>query len=144
MWEVFKDIVGFVVPSIDDDPKAQYRWRVAVALLIIGGITLNVLHIALACGFITSAFPGFASAADLASAANRTDWKIKRFEEKQDVVNGSILSSFILAAQDKVCAADRAKDYDKAQTLNVNLHSLLDSYHYTTGDFYQLTPCEQQ
>lgn len=66
LYDLLPKIVGPLVPTEDADPKHQYKWRVAVALVLLFLTTMQGLHMLIACGYLASyGISGFAYAGDV-------------------------------------------------------------------------------
>lgn len=87
----------------------------------------TAIHILLAWGIVTSFFPGFASAAEVAQQAKRIDL-IAKIEIQRDL---------------RTKTAERCNTHDQnfRNELNVEIDRLQDQYHELTNLWYRVPNC---
>lgn len=106
-----------------------WRWFVAS---ISGATTLAlILHIAIACGYLTAVHPGFAKASDLQEIRDE-----RRNERVTD------LEAKILEAREKQCSLMAREQPPQLKALyTANLQKMLVEYLKLTGTAYPLPAC---
>ncbi len=68
------DVIKALVPPATENRRALERWRWWVFIALIVVFVESSLHILLACGYIPSLYPGFASKADTRALTRRVDF----------------------------------------------------------------------
>jgi hypothetical protein len=97
---VFKYVPGVIraiIPSVAADPMHQLQWRWAVAMLLLLTTMTQLMHILIACGWLSwLGVPGFAYAsdvADLSIAQRRTEIRqVEKYLMDMEATNCRALS----------------------------------------------------
>lgn len=64
--DLMTKIIGAIIPDMDSDPRHQLRWRISVATLLMGSVTVQAVHVLIACGWLAGyGLSGFAYASDV-------------------------------------------------------------------------------
>ena len=135
MWAFVASFVRLLVPPHDAEAGAVYRWRVAVALMIVGLAMGFSLHIALACGYLAGTivgFPGFARA----DSVNDLKMQINQ-------VQVTALDSSIWRDQEERCKAEAARNGIALNVLSHRIGEELSRYRQIAGHPYPLPPCDE-
>lgn len=114
-------------PQADSTDSHVQAWRWSIAITT-GATTLAlIIHILLACGFLTFIHPGFANAAD-----------VQHMREERRVERETDLETKILDVRQKQCVAEPTVKGLHTQTLQ----KMLVEYDKLTGRQYPLPNCE--
>lgn len=117
-------------PGPNATEEHKRRWRVNVSATL-GVLVMTVGgSIALALGFFPAFFPGFASAADVASV-----------NETLRQVRVAQLESELFDAHVKACQAEKAGERDLAVVYELRVQEKLPAYQQLARQRYQLQPC---
>ena len=129
MIERLADALGAIIPTTDESPRALRRWRVSVALWLMGVTGFGAFHVAWACGWLPG-MPGFALEVDLARV--------------QADVHRSLVMQYrtsLFEVRQQQCEAARAGRPLSAYTSK--LQDLLDEYDTLTDQDYRLPACSE-
>lgn len=132
MGDFFKIVFfGLIPPDLEAEPKLIQRWRINVSITL-GILVMGTgLFAALAFGFMTFIFPGFALASD-----------IKDTKSLLQQVRMAQLDSDIFSAHEKECEAITARNRDLAYQLEQRVQEKLPYYQrLNNGQPYQLQAC---
>lgn len=124
--------LGLLLPSLvpprgHGEPREviAWRWKMFLAVMAIGGFML--IHILLACGWLTILHPGFASAGDL-----------KQVIAQLETQRISVVDAAILDLRIRHCAAQTP---ESRQLYWGKMAPLMSEYQRVTGRPYQLPMC---
>ena len=118
-----------LVPPRTNDLEAQQRWRWVVFIGLVGVISGLSLHIALACGWIPSLYPGFALASDT-----------KSIQRRVDVIATLSLEHEMRAKALELC---NEKSQQRRSEINDDISKLQKEYHDISQIWYQIPRCDQ-
>lgn len=129
MIDRLADALGAIIPSTDESPKAQRRWRVSVALWLILGTAFGAFHVAWACGWLPG-MPGFALEVDL--------------HKVQADVHRSLVMQYrtsIFEVRQQQCQA--AREGRPLSVYTGKLQDLMDEYDLLADQAYRLPDCNE-
>jgi hypothetical protein len=97
-------VVSAVIPDMDASPQHQLRWRMSIAMLLLGSVSVQAVHVLIACGWLAGyGISGFAYANDV----NQLIQAQQRMEVRQVEKNLMDLDSALCKAE----AAGKATRY---------------------------------
>ena len=135
MW---KDLFGLafnLIPPTDADPEHVRKYHITLSLWILAMTIGGGLHIAMACGFMTMFFPGFAT-------AGQWNMQEQALAQQQRQINGLELANFgaqLFTMREKQCKAPSgSKDVYTNQ-----LNALYDNYVALAKQAPRLPGCEE-
>lgn len=127
--EVGTDVAKLLVPPRTNDLEEQQRWRwVVFASLSALAVSLTV-HILLACGWVSSIYPGFALASDT-----------KAIQQRVDVIATLALEREMRAKATELCTE---KSPQRRSELNDDISKLQREYHDIAETWYAIPRCDQ-
>lgn len=132
----FIDLAKMLIPPTDADPNHIYNYRLVISGWVLAVTILSGVHVALACGFLTSIFPGFASAAAIKEENDTLSVQNKRL----DAFEQANLGAQIFNMREKQCKAPAgARDVYTTQ-----LNDLYYRYSkLSPSQQYRLPGCEE-
>lgn len=114
-------------PKADAPDKYVQAWRWTIAITTGVNTLALAAHIALACGLISSVYPGFALAGD-----------VQKIQEERRIERQTDLEQKILEVREKQCSADGQVKKLHAFTLQ----KMLVEYQKLSGSAYPVPTCE--
>ncbi len=123
-----------LIPPIDGDPWARFRYDLAVSITLGIGAIFVAFHVLWVCGFLTfmSLAPPFARADEM----HDTQYRVVR-------VQASELDARIQDAKLKVCLAIQAKNQQALDAWARNLEGLKQNYRDAIGHEPNVMGCDE-
>jgi hypothetical protein len=155
MGDIIRSLILALVPPVDADQAATYRWRVSVAVLLLAIGGLSVANTIVMFGFWPALFAGFATNVDIiqikqqqSTYATRSD--IQQLKGTLDNINEGIKSSRIGALTTQLynlrvlqCSALKAGNIEAARSHDQQLQDLELEWRNLKGYDYTRRPCNE-
>jgi hypothetical protein len=122
-------VLKLMVPPKTNDLDEQQRWRWVVFAFMVSMLSSVSVHLALACGWIPSVYPGFALASET-----------KSIERKLDLLTTIGLEREMRAKMQELC---HEREHDRRNELNDDVARLQRDYWGLTKQWYQIPRCDQ-
>lgn len=129
MIELGVEAIKVLIPPKTNELEEQQRWRWVVFVALIGLSASFTLHILLACGWISSVYPGFALASDT-----------RAIQQRIDVIATLALEREMRAKATELCSE---RNPQRRSELNDDISKLQREYHDIAQNWYTIPRCDQ-